>query len=228
MILYIYSSFFLSLILFLWYIFSSNRYYEYEIVNLAPIIHRGIDGKCKGSFVKANDIGNVNKDWLHRNTLILGYDKANRRGGAEAKFTFEIPQKFINCNKDFTAKLLVEAERTHGGLHSHEGPKKKKAIIEVNGEIIDNFWLIQKMPNGEDFGYRNFGPIYIDKELVTGEKLDILLKIEDQMAWDIDRVIILFAIGKNRLTVVGSMIAGAVISVLIGLVPIILEQYLKK
>ena len=64
--------------------------------------------------------------------------------------------------------------------------------------------------------------------IVTGEKLDILLKIEDQMAWDIDRVIILFAIGKNRLTVVGSMIAGAVISVLIGLVPIILEQYLKK
>lgn len=212
---------------FLFYLFKSNNFFDYEIINLPPTVKYGLTAVCKGKFVKADDKGKVNEDWFHKKTLILGYDKDNVRGSAEANFLFHIPSKKKINIEDSTVMLMIETERIHGGLHSHLGPHEKSAVIEVNGEIVDKFWLIQKMPNGVDYGFRNVGPIPIDKSFLYNKYLKIILKIEEDMAWDIDKVILKITTGNKRLSVIGSMIAGAVISVIIGLLAVFLEQILS-
>lgn len=212
------------LIVFLIFIFISKRFYDYENINLPPIVRYGIDAKCTGNFVKSTNRGQVSEDWFHAKTLILGYNKNNERGRAEASFRFKLPRKKISRSEDTAIELMIEAERIHGGLHSQLGPKQRCAVIEANGEIIDDFWLIQQMPNGEDFGYKDVGPVSIDRNLLTNENLEVTLKIQEDMAWDIDKAIIMIAVLSKRLSVVGSMIAGAVISVIIGLIPVLLEQ----
>ena len=193
---------------------------------LPPTIRNGLESVCNGRYVKANDKGEVSSDWFNKKTLILGYDKKNKRGDAEALFTFNMPSRKILGNVDTTVTLTIEAERIHAGLHSHLGPKMKKAVIEVNGNIVDYCWLIQKMPNGEDYGMRNVGPIPIDRVFLTRKNLTVSLKIEEDMAWDIDKVILNITTGMKKLTTLGGMIAGAVISVIIGLLPVVLEKIL--
>ncbi len=227
MIALMYGFFIVLLLAFLLYLFKSNNFFDYEIINLPPIVKNGLTAVCKGNFVKANDKGKVNEDWFHRETLILGYDKNNVRGSAEANFLFRIPSKNKINIEDSTVSMMIEAERIHGGLHSHLGPNEKNAVIQVNEEIVDKFRLIQKMPNGVDYGYRNVGPIPIDKSFLHSKYLKIILKIEEDMAWDIDKVILKITSGNKRLSVTGSMIAGAVISVIIGLLAVFLEQILS-
>jgi hypothetical protein len=134
-----------------------------------------------------------------------------------------LPRNIFRRGVEVTASLAIEAERVHGGLHSHLGPKQKKAAIEANGQLIDEFWLIDRMPNGEDYGYHNFGPIPITNSFLTGPTLEATLRIEDQMAWDIDRVVLQISTGSHRLTVTGSMVAGALISAAAGLLPAAFE-----
>jgi hypothetical protein len=118
---------------------------------------------------------------------------------------------------------MIKTERVHGGLHSHHGPRKKKATIAINGERIDEFWLIDKMPNGEDYGFRDVGPIPVDLKFLRGRKFDVALAIEDQMYWDIDLVELHIQVGSKRPSVMGSMLLGALLSSLVGLLPLVFE-----
>lgn len=167
----------------------------------------------------ATDPGQTAREWFHPRTLILGWGKNNERGPAGATFVFSLPQNIFSKGANVEASLMIEAERNHGGLHSHLGPRLKSAIIAVNGETVDQLWLIDRMLQGEDYGYRNIGPIPLDIKFLKGEKLTVTLKIEEQMSWDIDRVVVQITKGSRRLTVLGSMIAGALISAAAGLLP---------
>jgi hypothetical protein len=160
-------------------VWRSHWFHEYTRTNLPPLIKYGLGAQCRGAFVKADDPGQVSPEWFHPRTLILGYNKRNERAPGEAVFLFELPRNVFSRDGDVDAWLMVEAERVHGGLHSHLGPKQRKATIEVNGETTDEFWLIDRMPNSEDFGYRNVGPIPIDNAMLRGATLRVELKIEN-------------------------------------------------
>jgi len=222
--LVVYISSWISLGILLSYVIRSHRYAPYNVVRYPPIVEYGVNARCGGSYVKSNDPGIVNLGWFHRNTVILGYDKSGNRGSASAEFCFDLRSKIRKVNEDAVATVTFEAERIHGGLHSAIGPKKKRAIVKANGVALDDFWLIQKMPNGQDYGYRNVGPIPIDGSLLSERRLVITTEIEDETAWDIDRVVLCLESGDRRLSSAGNMVAGAIISVMIGLIPLIIEK----
>lgn len=221
-IIYASSIIILSVVLFI--IIRTHYFIDYDIVNEVPLKQVGIYGECTGFYVKSSNIGKINPDWFHTNTLIMGYDNNGNLGPSRATFNFKIQNVDSYRNVDSTINLLIESERIHGGLHSKFGPKEKRAKIYINEKIIDEFYLIQKMPNGEDYGYRNVGPFQIDPSLLNTGNNKVKLEIENDMAWDIDKVIIKLSRGKKRLSVVGSMIAGAIISVIIGLIPLLIEK----
>ena len=173
-------------------------------------------------------MGILNQNWFHPKTLILGYDTEGNRGSAKASFCFKLEGSNLEINEDTQATVTFETERIHGGLHSAMGPKKKRAIIKANGKVLDDFWLVDKMPNGEDYGFQNVGPIPINRSFLSRGVLMITVEIEDEMAWDIDRVIINVKSVLKSMSGIGYMVVGAIISVMISLVPVIILQIMGK
>ena len=216
--------FWLSLAVALLYVLRSERLAPYVVVRHPANVKYGISGDCSGKYVKSNDVGEIDPKWFNRKTLILGYDKSGERGPASAEFYFDLRPIIRRVGEDTAASVIFEAERIHGGLHSALGPQKKRAVVRANGVVLDDFWLIQKMPNGQDYGYRNVGPIAIESSLFADRQLVITAEIEDLMAWDIDRVVLSLESGEKRLSPAGAMVAGAIISVMIGLLPVIIEK----
>ena len=200
------------------------HFWEYAFVELPVPARYGINATCSGAFVKAGDPGNRPKEWFHVRTLILGTDNNGVSGHSTATFTFDLPRNIRTGAVQTYAYLMIKTERIHGGLHSHLGPRMKKATIEANGERIDECWLIEKMPYGEDYGFHDLGPIPIDLKFLCGKKLKLVLTIEDQMWCDIDLVELHIQVGSTRPTVMGSMLLGALLSSLIGLMPLAIES----
>jgi hypothetical protein len=198
--------------------------YDYEVVNLPPISQLGIEGTCSGCFVKATEKGSVEPSWFQSTTLILGYDPSGRAGPASAAFNFHLPANKIRHSRDTYATLTVEAAKTHGGLHSAQGPNKKIAIVEANGVVIDKIHLIDRMPHGQDFGFHDVGPIELDAEILSESGVSIKLTIDDEMNWDIDRVTLRLALGMQRPSLWGGMMLGAAVATIFGLIPIALEK----
>ena len=54
------------------YILTSERFREYATLHVATLVCSGLDATCEGTFVKANDPGEVPREWFHARTLILG------------------------------------------------------------------------------------------------------------------------------------------------------------
>jgi len=227
-VLLIYLSSFLALVLLLLFVLRSKIFNRYVLVTEAPLIRYGIEAECEGYFVKADQPGAVRREWFHHRTLLLGYDRNNARGAALARFLFTLPYPVNPRSRDTTLALTFETERAHGGLHSSLGPKQKRAFVYANGTLVDEIWLIQKMPNGEDYGYRNVGPIPVEPDLMRGTFLEVLLRIEAEVSWDIDRALVSLSTRRRSLTPAGSMCAGAILSVIVGLVPLILEKLLLR
>jgi hypothetical protein len=205
------------------YIWKSESFREYSMLVLAPLTSHGTEAECKGAFVTSNEPGEAPSDWFRSRTLILGHDKDGGKGAGEATFYFSLPRKLLSDTSGVSAYLSIHTERIHGGLHSRSGPRRKRAKITANGSKVDEFWLIDKMPYGEHYGYRNLDPILLDNTLLANDTLVVTLSIEDEMAWDIDRVSVQITKVEKRLTVHGSMWLGAFISAGCGLGPTVLQ-----
>jgi len=182
---------------------------------------RGVDGKFKGYYVTKKTCKNPGiEKWLLDSTVILGWNENGRKGSASGEWTFKIDKKILKNLKSI--ELKIKSIRAHAGLHipamyAQQGFDGEGSVY-INNEPIDaHIVLERKMPHGKDLGMHEVGPYpimnWIDK---NREKYIIRLEVNDYTLWDIDEISLEPIVERWRAKTMWTLIAGAILSGIIG------------
>ena len=136
------------------------------------------------------------------------------------KWEFEIESYVLRDLIDMS--LRIETIRTHGMLHTPV--QGRTASIYVNEQLVDEIHLVKPHPHGSDFGVdtRRTIPVYdfINKNKSTQT---VQLTVDNDVLWDIDRIILEPIIYKKEIKPEVAMIIGALISFIIGVIGCVLS-----